>query len=244
MATPGLIFPDPDSFDPGWDGMWDAPNGLTYQWITESPRGVPIAGYWNVVGTVGRQGPQGEPGPMGAPGMYPTVNSATGCWTYNYQDYKPDGTVGDEQVVLSNYPAAMTARVLGIKPISFVNELNNESKWDERKKYNRNDAFMVETYDANDNPTSRLFMIPWHELLDEDMRPLETNEAKLAHSFVDMGYLGVSGQTGAKGDQGPQGLKGLSKCQVVNSMPRGEEEGEMFLDKSTNTMFIAVNPVS
>ena len=87
-------------------------------------------------------------------------------------------------------------------------------------------------------------MIPWHELVDENYEPIDSRDGRLAHSFVDMGVLGVQGPKGDKGSKGSKGDKGLAICQIDNSMPTGNEEGEMFVDKSTNTMFIAVNPVS
>jgi len=240
-----LVFPDPDSFGPDWDHLWTGSNGLIYQWMTRGPGGNFLkVGYWNVVGTVGRQGPMGEPGPMGAPGLHPTI-SPSGTWVYNYQDYEPDGvTPGPEISIPTNHPSACAVRVLGVVAKAFINDLNKDDKWDERKVYNRNDAYMVEEYDDNDNPYSRLFMIPWHELVDGNHEPIDDADGRLAHSFADMGVLGAQGQKGDRGEQGKTGPKGSGKCQVVMSMPQGEEEGEMFIDKSTNTMFIAVNPVS
>ena len=245
MAGP-LVFPDPDSFPTGWDNLWDAPNQLTYKWITKSPSGSPLrVGYWNVVGTVGREGPMGPTGEAGANGLHPTINSSNGCWTYNYTDFDINTGIGTDKSEPTNYPSVGSVRILGVKAKKWVDELNTDPKWDERRAYNRNDAFMVETEDIDTGlPISTLYVIPWHELIDGDGNVEDTDDAKLAHSFVDMGYLGVQGPQGKKGDQGKTGAKGVGKCQIVLSMPRGEEEGEMFLDKTTNTMFIAVEPVS
>lgn len=239
-----LQFPDPENQDANWDGTWDAPNSLTYKWINQDRDGRPLTvGHWDVVGTVGRPGPQGPTGKPGANGLHPTVNPETGCWIYNWTDYDPSFGA-NEQHEETNYPTVGSIRILGYTHIGEIDGLNNDSGWDERKKYNRNDAFMIAGEDTDsDVPVSRLYIIPWHEFVDEDGNVEDSDEAKNAHSFIDMGLLGVSGPQGQKGDTGKQGPKGVSKCQIVNSMPHGEEEGEMFLDKTTNTMFIAVTPV-
>ena len=241
----GLVFPDPKSFPADWDRLWSGSNGLIYQWMERGPNGNLLSvGYWNVVGTVGRQGPMGEPGPMGAPGLHPTISN-DGTWVYNYQEYEADGvTPGPEISVPTNYPSACSVRVIGVVGKKFINDLNKDDKWDERKEYNRNDGYMVEEYDDNDNPYSRLYMIPWHELVDADHKPIDSDDGRLAHSFADMGVLGAQGRKGDPGKEGKTGPKGAGKCNVVMSMPRGEEEGEMFIDKTTNTMFISVYPVS
>ena len=207
MAAP-LAFPDPKSFPEDWDGTWVGGNDLIYEWVQKDEK---KPGYWNVVGTVGRQGPRGEQGPMGAPGLHPTIDSDTGCWVYNWQDYEADGvTPGPEQSVTTNYPPSCAVRVIGLRGKSYINELNSEDGWEgiddakPRKEYLRNDGFMVEVYD-DDVPSSRLFMIPWHELVDDDGNS-ETDEAKRAHSFI-VGYVGA---VGPEGKQGPKGNKGDS----------------------------------
>ena len=94
----GWSFPDPKSFPADWDRLWTGTNGLIYQWIERGPAGnVLDVGYWNVVGTVGRQGPMGEQGPMGAPGLHPTINPENNCWVYNYTEYEADGVTESAQ---------------------------------------------------------------------------------------------------------------------------------------------------
>ena len=104
----------------------------------------------------------------------------------------------------------------------------------------RNDAYMVETNDSNNNRSTVLWMIPWHEDIDSSGVPTDP----ATHKFVDMGYMGMVGQTGDEGEKGDKGDKGVSKLTVVNSMPQIWEEGDMFLDKTTNTMFVGILPAT
>ena len=207
----GMVFPDPKSFPADWDRLWSGTNGLIYQWMERGPAGNLLdVGYWNVVGTVGRQGPMGEQGPMGAPGLHPTINPDNNCWVYNYTEYEADGVTESATIsVPTNHPSACSVRIIGVAGESYINDLNKDEKWDQRKTYNRNDGYMVEHYDDNDNPYSRLFMIPWHELVDENYEPIDSRDGRLAHSFVDMGVLGCRGQRGQRAAKGARETKGL-----------------------------------
>jgi hypothetical protein len=242
--NPPLQFPNPN--DPNFEPIWTAPNKIVYEYIAEDEKGNQLnPGYWNVVGTVGVQGPMGPEGMPGANGLHPTINPETGCWVYNYNDYDDSTGLSADISVPTNHPACASFRTLGVKNLDFINQLNTDDGWAERRQYNRLDSFMVETYDAvTGAASSRLYVIPYHELIQSDGFPENSDEAKLAHSFADMGYVGLQGPKGATGERGPKGNTGAARIEVVNSMPQGEEQGEMFLDKSTNTMFIAVTPVS
>ena len=59
-----------------------------------------------------------------------------------------------------------------------------------------------------------------------------------------MGIMGGSGTQGEKGEQGPKGEPGGSFIKTVDYFPAGAfyQEGEMLMELSTKTIFVAVNP--
>jgi hypothetical protein len=106
--------------------------------------------------------------------------------------------------------------------------------------YNLGDAYFVETYDADSNPIhSELYVIPHH-----DHRFSDGTIDKNRNKWVNMGIMGGTGTQGERGEQGPKGEPGGSFIRTVDYFPAGAfyQEGEMLMELSTKTIFVAVNP--
>ena len=108
------------------------------------------------------------------------------------------------------------------------------------ENYNLGDAYFVESYDDDSNPiSSELYVIPYH-----DYRFSDGTVDKNRNKWVNMGTMGVAGSQGEEGEQGPKGDPGGSFIETVDYFPAGAlyQEGQMLMELSTKTIFVAVNP--
>ena len=192
-------------------------NGRVYVFVAEEDGTTFTEGHWDLIGELGPQGPQG---PAGHEGKHPVVDPDTGTWVYKYTD---DGFDYDKD---SEYPAQGVVRVLGV--------VNNKNLLPDAKKSNKGDAYFISREDV-DGGASHLWMIPYHD------------EGNAYNVWLDMGKLGASGARGPKGVQGlpgENGKDGKAVAEIVDVLPVGSyEEGKIFMERGTNTVFIAITPV-
>lgn len=191
-------------------------NGRVYVFVAEDDGVAFSEGHWDLVGELGPEGPRG---PAGHEGKHPTIDPETGTWVYKYTE---DGLDYDKN---SDYPAQGVVRVIGV--------VDSTSRLPEAKDCNKGDAYFINNEDV-DGGASHLWMIPYHD------------EGPGYNSWIDMGRLGAQGQRGERGPSGfngEPGKDGKAIAEMVDYLPvQSYEEGKIFMERNTNTVFIAIDP--
>lgn len=209
---------------------YTSPGGLTYFYTFSDPTDPNSPGYWTMLGYPGPPGPLGPQGPGGLTGSYPTINYETGTWDLAHQEYDKDNNLIDINEP-TDYPAQGTVRVLGVVGYGGLPTPSGQ---------NLGDAYYVEEYDDDGIAiTSKLNVIPYH-----DHKFSNGNVDTGKNRWVEVGNTGALGPQGEQGEQGPKGDPGGSFIEVVDYFPAGAlyQEGQMLMELSTKTIFVAVNP--